>query len=579
MPLRNFLRRWSAWILASAFILMAVLYLVLFGMALFLQSERWSHAAVLWILFGILFISIALPTMHLVSSIIAHFAAARQGKQVGSPLKFAVHVVPYGILSLSMLFEHDRVLYSTPAGMAALASIMVLFLLSQLGLVVYESSQRAESVAGKLNATLTGVNEKLDALPWLPHYLGLSASGEEDIKLVTNIGKLLESYTEIAKNRDSRSHGLTRSFLRSYIAEELRDLTATVDPNEIPLEVLPPLNRRGWSYFATNVGFYANFLTGAIEQIATHLTLDKGERTVRKDPCIAVITNALPSQFWLWIHENRKGQYYRDLGILTTDPDAKHSGEYYRPIAEYRKAQFVGARDRNLKVFRVILVGENPPNQPDGFRRSEMRALWAAAEWESQKSWAFIMKKPTNAEDAAEILTTAEVLPVDRKYMVPHLWWTPAGKEIPATNAKSQTSWMLKEKPSQQKNELFLVKTVWEHYCHQLHSASGKTEIIMVTENEFTSTPPHGFNACPDLMFLGTCASKVTDVWSESEEAVTWEVAILTTMNAQTQTMFMTLVYERPAVDELWGLFKRAKQTRGTSIAVSTPLGTPIGGG
>jgi hypothetical protein len=301
------------------------------------------------------------------------------------------------------------------------------------------------------------------------------------------------------------------------------------------------------------VGFYSEFVRTAIEHLSSH-SPQRGA-VGKRDPCIAVITNALPSQFWIWMREGA------DAG-------------YYKPVAEYLKAQFDGAEQLRLKVFRTILVGPSALNE-DPSQRSKTASLWSRGEWERQKPWSLVLTR----SQPVELLTTSVPLPLWEEYMVPYLAWTKKDEPLKDESLRN-TCWVINKIPDPKNLSVaeamksYMFRTIWSYYCEKLHyvnvgSLSGATEIFEVNGDVFTERPPVGFNGCPDLMFLGRCSQGMSDVWDSNGEQPEWEIALMTTMSPRTQTMFLTLVYDLDRVNQLWQLFRDAKARLGEPIASS----------
>jgi hypothetical protein len=521
-------------------------FLCLWLLAVGLFPLFWDdpHSTMLYLLYTLLAIVVIVPTVNVIAMIVSNYKATKGENGGRSSLDFAIHVVPYGILSLSMLFEHDRILGGKAEGMAAIASIIILFLLSELGLVIYESVRRAEAVSSEFGNALDTANKRLQILPWLEPYLKLSVSAEEDAQLVKNLGELMNQYAAVSKNASAETRSLARFFLRDYVWEELQDVRAELEEPDIPREVIPPLGKGGYSYFATNVGFYSKFVNTAINQLNMR-------RGARQDPCLAVITNALPAQFWLWMSD-------------------ASTGVYYKPVADYLEAQFEGAKN-SLRVFRTVLVGPDGPEAPSGeLQRSVIPALLSKSEWDRQKPWSLIQKS------ASKLLTVGESrLPVPVSYLVPQLAWTPRDT-LEEDPRKKMTSWVIKEVPKDVGTS-YTYPALWSFYCRKLHyvngaKPSGATEIFLVDPSNFAEAPPRGFNGCPDLMFLGRCPRNTPDVWREEGDQPQWDLALMTSMSSQTQTMFLTLIYDEDKIKRLWEGFRLARKNLGAPIASSNQL-------
>lgn len=556
--------KWKFTLLGAAMFLIALLSLMLFSIGIGLWQERipkdsfWAKFLVV-ILVGIVAL---VPCFLIVDELRIRWRRVkekeeeeREEKRTGkrrsnfervgqeeSLLDLAIHAVPYGILSLAMLLEYKKFRDGDGEGVAALASIMILFILAELGLFLFVNIRKAEKVSATLENRLTDVRDRLDFLPWINHYLALvDSEGDGTTGLVGKIEQLLGEYVNLTRpNGRGQGGELTKMFLVHYLAEELEDITAHLDEASIPRSVIPPFPEKtgNVSYVATNVGFYATFLDHAVQNLAMKAMGGRLEPT--RSPCIAVITNALPSQFWNWLRDDVEAE------------------DYY-PISRYREAQFSGSLERGMRIFRVVLVGrsdEKVQEQDLPRRHPEMKALWTEAEWERQKKWVFAFDK--NGKDTRPCAAGNEGPPAPA-YLVSTLNWTDAKRQT----GKRGAYWMFRGLPeNHESDEKYKYESIWQYYCKMMHRPSGagvrgRTEIYAVDSKTFLAGFPQGFNSCPDLMFLGTCGAGENDIWNGRN--IEWSIAMMTTMSTQTETMFLTLVHSREKIAELWGRVCGAK--------------------
>jgi hypothetical protein len=477
------------------------------------------------------------PTLFVISTIIYNFMDVAAKFKRGEELSFSlvrdnlldltIHAVPFGILSLSMLFEYPKFRDGQHDGLAALASIMILFILAELGLFLFHSVKRAEKVSDDLDKTFGRVDKKLNVLPWMEPYLKLAMPNGRESGLVETIGAIITEYAAISSRTDELNSQLVRHFLHDYLAEELKDLKAVLEDQLIPKAVVPPFSDKegNVSYFATNVGFYGKFLDNAVKHLAGHATKDGNLDNPLVHPCIAVITNALPSQFWLWPRDDRYG-------------------EDYLPIAEYRKAQIEGVAKGRLRIFRSILVADDENNGAADavlYRSRVIPVLWSKTEWTREAHWNLVF----HDTDHTKLYRVDEAKEIKDEYLVPHLrsW---------VSNAEERRSgYVMTERPINLPCE-----EVWRHYCKHFHlvrsEPRGRTDILKITKKQFYAALPNGLNGCPDIMFLGVCKSDVEDVWKADISDSNWALALMTTMSTQTETMFLTLIHEPSKVAELW---------------------------
>jgi hypothetical protein len=450
-------------------------------------------------------------------------------KQGEALLELSAHFVPYGILALSMLFEYKKMKQGEAEGLIALASIMIIFIFAELALFIFTNVRHASYVSKNLEARVTSFESLVRGLPWLKHYVKLSDQGVGRDAVVNAVDELLAEWTALIDSKQDLQRSLLKVFLCQYAHEEIRDVTATLDAASIPPNVIPPIEvRRGRvSYFATNVGFYAAFVKEAIEHIAkdSRAGLVDPEQT----PCLAVVTSALPSQFWNWPLDGKEG-------VL------------YEPVFKYVQAQRKGATEFALKVFRVVLVGEG----------TDTPLLWGKEEWFGQREWRFVVDKESSELAKWSYPTPSAMASI----LVSILEWTQKINNGQAIFKNRQAFLMTSRKGSDEKYEYELV---WPYYCKYIHLTRGgehigQTQVFAVDKGLFERSltdSAGGFGGCPDIMFLGACNAKTNDVWKERNP--TWAMALMTTMSTQTETMFLTLIHDQKAIYELWGYVKRAK--------------------
>lgn len=481
----------------------------------------------------------------------------------------SVHAVPYGVLSLSMLFEYHKIVKGEAEGAAALASIIILFILSELGLLLFSEVREAKKVSRQLSDSLvlvsnthqsihtqlngvqtylqnvqdhlgnvyTGlqhVHSDVLGLPWVSKHAQLTSF---EPAIPPRISRLFEIYekllgaTPTGKESEMRQP-LLRVLLTKYLEEEEIDIGGTLKPCRLPKGLTPPGSdySEKVSFFATNIGFYAEFLRAAVREISKEIG---GDRVPTRNPCLVAITNSLPSQFWNW-------------------PLDDFSCKEYEPISAYRAAQFDAVSKGYTRLFRLILLS-NEQVTPEGSRwlRSQATpALWTEGEWERQREWTFLFAE--NDPENPLTLGKQGTYPVDPDYLPGSLLWT---RKSPKETGDAY--WIAQQQPKEP-SPIIKYENVWKHYCRRMHltrlgsalATSGRTEIGLIDTTTFTAEWGTGFASCPDLMFIGTSDSTADDAWSDP--TVKWGIALMTSMSSQTETMFLLVIHDASLIEQLW---------------------------
>lgn len=501
------------------------------------EKDLWIRRCIFFLVTAVALV----PVIVLLSEIFSRRRASRyNGAGPIDLTDVAVHVVPFGILSVSMLLEYEKVKAGEAEGIAAISAIMILFTLSELGLFLFQRVKRAEDISSKLNDQLAAVDNRfqafdsqlkkvdstLEAIPFVNEFLALSAVSAEDNKVVAATRGLLRQYQLFLGQGPESTKSLKRLFLSEYLYEELSDLTADLPREEIPKEIWQP---EGTSYLATNVGFYARFLENAVGRIAKEAT--GGHVEPDRSPCIAVITNALPSQFWNWPYEDRD------------------CWEFY-PVARYRDAQFEGVSKFGLKLFRIMLVANDEVEAgPEAFsykRSIEVPHLWSKGEWMRQKEWAFAFANNNPSSDKMPLHSHSVRCP-ENDY-IQGLSWT-GGNKFSRDRELRRGYWIFNHLPPEGA-DVYTYQSVWDHYCNLMHGDSpangGFSAVYSVSRDEYLGQ----FEGCPDIMFIGSCGKEDQDAWRG--QSVQWSLALLSTMSTQTQTMFLAVVSDPVRINALW---------------------------
>lgn len=486
----------------------------------------------------------------------------------------AIHFLPYTILAMAMLFEYHYVKEGGGHGAAAVASIMILFILAELGALMLSTvmSVREEAEAIQENAKILkdgvlyasdAIRGEIRSIRIMRHYAALMAPFAEDSTEAAERGsprdgdrgpseafeRLVESWGALATISAPKCSGkLLRVLLSRYFEEECKDISGAVERSDVPSEVWPLSSEDRLSgkvaFVATNVGFYASFLGAAVRELRQQSVSSDAHR-----PCVATVTNVLPSMWWNWMEQ--RGPQSQSFRFL------------FEPIQRYRQElERVATGQMAGRVFRTVLVAK------DGFRGP----LRTTQEWEVERGLVFQVDG-----DASPVLDQAgrppavrwDTLAENYEYL-PDLDRERASYRI----LSGRNPWRFQEsngrlglfhdgQESDLAEDVRRCRLVLDVYAQAMHPGDrGYTEILSCNANSFAA-----FDARPDLTFLGACADD--DIWSAQDGAYEWHLATLATMDTRTRTMFLTVVHDRTIIAELW---RRTKQARTTVSAAGKSM-------
>lgn len=252
-----------------------------------------------------------------------------------------------------------------------MAAIIILFVLAELAAFVAhdvteaksmlenlsgsanEAANRTEYAVGEIGGNLKSLKDTTDRIKQL-RLLGTIATlhtdvQEEAVDLVSAWGIRVPAPKQSngSTTDTNQAHSVTtlcwRVLLKEYLKEELLDIAPGMIAPEMIDQGIPPsvtprigTDKQDVSFIATNVGFYAKFLSSLVEVLSN---LPAEARNSDEKLCMAIITNMLPAHCWNW-------------------PMPDGGWRSYKPIDAYRKSMLdaVGESGVSAQIDRVLLV-------------------------------------------------------------------------------------------------------------------------------------------------------------------------------------------------------------------------------
>nr|VFK59939.1 MAG: hypothetical protein BECKTC1821F_GA0114240_103835 [Candidatus Kentron sp. TC] len=329
----------------------------------------------------------------------------------------------------------------------------------------------------------------------------------------------------------SRKLTLFDSLLSTYFKEEKKDFSGTLEKIKVPNPVWPfapgkrPVEDSGVLFMSTNVGFYAEFLTTVIEHFP-------GEaRSEGHVMCWGIVTQMLPPHWWNW-------------------PFTENEWKVYKPIDNYREAQRKLTTKHGGKIFRRVLL-RNKDQQRNTRSFQKIHTIDA---YNGMKDWKFIYRgegKPVQVD----------IHPAKYGYL-------PLVKEIKWINGKTikteDRAYLMSEEQTLEHDDWVLGSKVFSHFNEYVHGEKGgNTHYVLIDYDTFSkSFDQNGLNECLDIMFIGECGEALSDIWPKNDkekdkqgnrpEKPVWWAALLATMSTESETMFLTVVWDNKRVEELW---------------------------
>jgi len=222
---------------------------------------------------------------------------------------------------------------SSPRSVAELSSIMILFILIEISAFVARDVEEAKLEVSK---AIDKSKETVDKVDEVVKSINRTAEQIGQLKLVTSVAALDQEVMHAAVDLISLwsdrapNAGLPRKpgprvpteladqcwrvLMREYLQEEKRDFNADITAG-VPSSVRPlggagqNYERSDVSYIATNIGFYATFLSALVTE------LNKRKANNQK-VCIAVVTNVLPAHWWNWTFKIHEWRAYEEISNL-----------------------------------------------------------------------------------------------------------------------------------------------------------------------------------------------------------------------------------------------------------------------
>ena len=479
----------------------------------------------------------------------------RSREEEGKPTKddylawFTAHGAPFLILGFALLVEYESLLEGRIAGVGAIAGIMILYSLSMLASFLY---LEVRTVKGRFDAAFERASD------WFRMQLKLSEAESGQPTPALGLAKLLKAWSSVyvaskGGEGQAESWALTRNamgtLISAYMTEEARDVLGSLSPSsgEIPPAVWPwgsealPTNKEGLtgvSFMASNVGFYAEYLSASVQHLGAALG-------AREELFLATITFAPPPLWWNWPEDSSGTKW-----------------AFWRPIDDYRRvmarlAGGDGATSPKLRAYRKVILAK------EGW---DSQLLYKVGDWHEMETWCLMGK---GSKGKTEILSSRDCSAPKKVYhelhgrskvdeLIPQLAWT-YGEASGEKNGR-WAYWMVKRDPFDEKDEPLRALRVFDQFSKLMHpDGRGYTQAHFIDEATFSdplfgddvSNP--GLNGCGELLFLGAhnLSPAEDDVW-QLEEDPKLALALLATMSKNSETMFMTVVWDHGLVSRLW---------------------------
>jgi len=445
---------------------------------------------------------------------------------------------------------------------AEMAAIMILFVLAELAAFVAhdvseaktmleklggsanKAADRTEDAAGEIGSNLKSLAETTNRIKQL-RLLGTIAAlhpdvMEETVELVSAWGRRVPSpetkdvattptngdEPEADVNKAPRVSELCwRILLREYLKEELLDiapkkLSTNMTDEGIPASVTPVsgTDRKDVSFIATNIGFYAKFLSSLVEDLSKHK--GEGQRL-----CMAIVTNMLPAHCWNW-------------------PMPDGAWRSYKPIDDYRQSM-LDAVDGEAQIDRVLLVYDDSSDQNQNEDDPKFFAAHQGIFWRHQlltKMWGewqiLLFEKDENetVDSTPDFATDRGKLGEEALPLFPYPIQCAATKEVgsiyPVVKSKGTAADF-----GDKVKKLWKGKKLSEAYS-SLHGEHGKCWALPINDKSFDL-----FGGRHDIMFigLGMGSDDEAGLWADDTDC-DWGVCLMSSMNVTTETMFLTII-------------------------------------
>ncbi|MEK6409621.1 MAG: hypothetical protein AABN34_22080 [Acidobacteriota bacterium] len=445
----------------------------------------------------------------------------------------------------------------TPRNISEMAAIMILFLLAELAAFVAHDVTEAKRMLKELGDTTQEavdktkgaakeIGDNLESLEEATQNIGqlrLVASIatlhpqvlNETVSLVRAWAKRVPSIRE-GHGREPEMQDVSdlcwRILLQKYFQEELADFQPQRIDQGIPLSVRPVYGyqQKDVSFLATNIGFYARFLSSMVDYLVA-------EKEEDQKLCMAIVTNALPAHCWNW-------------------PMSDESWRSYEPIDRYRNSM-IAAVKKGAQIDRILLVSclqggavreadqSDRPQTPDSPLFTRYRGLWRQGLLkEMREQWYILASVEKEGEDKEKILcsedfaTTHGGLGTNALPLFPLPIGCAAkktfGKVYPviSTTSLPPQSFIDEIKHEWQAQKLF------DLYNDSLHGQDGGCWQLPLDDVGLNI-----FDERHDIMFIGLGKGNRGEkgLWTDFNDC-NWGICLMSSMNVTTETMFLTVV-------------------------------------
>ena len=442
--------------------------------------------------------------------------------------------VPYLVLGFSMTIEFHALLEDPAKGVGAIAAIMVLYALSVLSSFLYIEVRDLRQGFSK---------EIRETHDWFRYSLALANYQTPIGTPAQNVATLLKKWVELlergsaASDRREIRQNLLGTLLASYIKEESENICGNLTPDRTPIwvsEIRKAAEKRGSigdvAFIATNVGFYAQYLSTTVKGLAHSLS---------KDQCVvlATVTYVLPPFWWNWPYAN------------------EHHG-IYEPVKKFRETLIDLAREdastgKSLRVFRRMLVRDpsearsvETTKLSDKTLRDVFESTFSTnADWMQMKQWRII-------KGSEEPLTSRVRSPVNQDQLAGPIRWT-KGDSRP-DNDESQVYWMSDGVSGDEANS----ESIVSYYRRLMHPVGGGSEVCGIDFDTFraafsldSNKGTGGLNGCPEITFIGVCEAGCSNVWESKPD---FGLAFLSNMTKGHDSIFLAVVVAESLVEDLW---------------------------
>ena len=358
----------------------------------------------------------------------------KKNKENVPNIDIAMVLLPFVILSLALLFEYKEIKHGNVAGLGAIAGIMILFVLAEIGVLMqninkhykddierttgdfrhdinttiaaFKSdiqttvtglSSQSEVIESSVNGLVASVNqmdvtkgaimesslaiqEQLRNIPILKHYSNIispppisrdDADGDPARLMGDRLEKLVGAWADLPIGAAKITDDMLRVLLAKYFLEECNDIRGSISEESVP--------RGNWPI---ETGQKLDINKVAI--MATNVNFYS-----------SYLTEVIQSLHIAMIRAKKKETHVPCVGCITTvlpshlwNWPRTYNREIiqgsYGPIDEYREALFRVASD-GANISRLILVSDDKQSNGPGIKSVEY-PLWSHGYWSEKES-------------------------------------------------------------------------------------------------------------------------------------------------------------------------------------------------